>query len=345
MIKNSTFEFEKNTLFKNCILMKLNLLAFIGCFLWFQNSVAQYTDDINSNRPGNSMSAFSVGKTVFQLESGINYLDESHNFLDYTAKGYGVDLTARYGFYREQLEAIVNINYQNDCYNSDVLSQHRNGIKTTTIGFKYLFYDPMKNYEKPVNVKSWKANHQYDWHYIIPSVAGYVGFNLNTHKELFSRTTETIGTFGPKAMLITQNILPGAWVFVTNIFMDQYGTSMQSLGYVVTLTKGFNDQWSGFIENKGIKNDYYSDGIFTAGAAYLVSSSLQLDASVSRNYKDTPKLLFAGIGASWRFDGNYDEVLYRTPKKEKKKDKSTKSKDKEKEKTKKRLDEVPSVKP
>jgi len=322
--------------------MKLNLLAVFGCIVWFQNSVAQYTDDINSNRPGNSMSAFSVGKTVFQLESGLNYLNESHNLLDYIAKGYGVDLTARYGFYREQLEAIVNLNYQNDCYNSDVLSQHRNGIKTTTIGFKYLFYDPMKDYEKAVDVKSWKANHQYDWHYIIPSVAGYVGMNYNTNKELFSRTTETIGTFGPKAMLITQNILPRACVLITNIFMDQYGTSMKSLGYVVTLTKGFNDQWTGFIENKGIKNEYYSDGIFTAGAAYLVSNSLQLDASVSRNYKDTPKLLFVGLGVSWRFDGNYDEVLYRTPKKEKKKDKSKKSK--EKEKTKKRLDAVPSVK-
>ena len=117
---------------------------------------------------------------------------------------------------------------------------------------------------------------------------------------------------------------------------------MQSKGYVVTLTKGFNDNWSGFVENKGIKNEYYSDGIFTAGAAYLVSNSLQLDASVSRNYKDTPKLLFVGLGASWRFDSNYDEVLYRTPKKEKKKDKSKKSK--EKEKTKKRLDAIPSVK-
>ena len=323
--------------------MKLKLLAIFSCSLWFLNSFAQYTDDINSNRPGNSMSAFSLGKTVFQLESGINYLDESHNLLDYKAKGYGVDLTARYGFYREQFEAVINLNYQNDCYDSELLSQHRKGIKTTTIGFKYLFYDPMKNYDKPTNVYSWKANHQYDWHYIIPSLAGYVGFNLNSNKELFSRTTETIGTFGPKAMLITQNILPKSCVLITNVFMDQYGTSMQSLGYVVTLTKGFNDQWTGFIENKGIKNDYYSDGIFTAGAASLVSSSLQLDASVSRNYKDTPKLLYAGLGASWRFDDNYNEVLYRSPKKEKKKDKSKKSK--EKEKTKKRLDEVPSVKP
>ena len=33
---------------------------------------AQYTDVINSNRPGESMSAFSVGKTVFQSEFGIS---------------------------------------------------------------------------------------------------------------------------------------------------------------------------------------------------------------------------------------------------------------------------------
>jgi hypothetical protein len=31
---------------------------------------AQYTDQINSNRPGETMSAFSVGKSVIQLETG-----------------------------------------------------------------------------------------------------------------------------------------------------------------------------------------------------------------------------------------------------------------------------------
>ena len=31
----------------------------------------QYTDVINSNRPGETMSAFSVGKSVIQVETGI----------------------------------------------------------------------------------------------------------------------------------------------------------------------------------------------------------------------------------------------------------------------------------
>jgi hypothetical protein len=306
--------------------MKLIQLFFVCLFISSTNTFAQYTDDINSNRPGNSMSAFSVGKTVLQVESGLNYINENHSLLGYTAKGYSADLTTRYGFFREELEAVLNFNYQNDCYNLDTLGIHRRGLKTTTFGFKYLVYDPMKNYEKKIDVKSWKANHKYDWHSLIPSIAVYAGFNINSNKELFARTNKSIGTFGPKAMVITQNILPRAWVFVTNVFMDQYGTSMQTLGYVVTLTKGFNDHWSGFIENRALKNDYYSDGFFTGGAAYLFSHNLQIDASVSRNYKTTPNVFYAGLGASWRFDGNYDEVLYRKPNKEKEKKEKVKTK-------------------
>ena len=34
------------------------------------NAIAQYTDQINSNRPGMSIGAFSVGKNVFQSELG-----------------------------------------------------------------------------------------------------------------------------------------------------------------------------------------------------------------------------------------------------------------------------------
>ena len=317
---------------KNCLLLTIIFI--------FESTSAQYTDAINSNRPGNSMSAFSVGKTVIQVESGLNYLNEKHNLLDYKTKGYNGEVTARYGFFKEELEAILSINYQNDNYTSEILEIHRKGIKTITLGAKYLFYDPEKNYEKPINFLSWKANHKYSWHQLIPALSGHVGFNINTGSNLFFRGDEPVKKLTPKAMLITQNQFPGAWVFVTNIYFDQILSPYQSYGYVVTLTKGFNDKVSGFIENKGFKGDYYSDGIFTLGAAYLFDSNLQVDASISRNYKDTPKLLYAGLGCSWRFDENYDTVLVRAPKKdkEKKKDKSTKGKDKEK--AKKRLDEV-----
>ncbi|WP_245902708.1 transporter [Flavobacterium aciduliphilum] len=313
--------------------------------LCFTGATAQYTDEINSNRPGNSMSAFSVGKSVIQTEDGLNYINEKHNLMDYTVNGYSADMSFRYGFYRDELEAILSLNYQNDHYVTDWDNIHRKSIKTTTLGAKYLFYDPQKNYKKPVNLYSWKNNHKYNWHQLIPALAGYAGFNINTSNSLFFRGDEPVKKLTPKIMLISQNQFPGNWVFVTNIFADQITSPYHSYGYVVTLTKGFNDSWSGFFENRGIVGNYYSDGIFTAGAAYLLASNMQVDASISRNYKDTPKITYFGIGFSCRFDDDYSDLLLRIPKKKDKgkKDKSKqgKAKEKEKEKVKKRLDEVP----
>lgn len=41
----------------------------IGLFLTSFNSRAQYTDIINSNTPGRTMGAYTVGEAVYQLES------------------------------------------------------------------------------------------------------------------------------------------------------------------------------------------------------------------------------------------------------------------------------------
>jgi hypothetical protein len=321
--------------------MKIKHFALFVSIFICQNIFAQYTDVINSNRPGESMSAFSVGKTVLQLESGVNFIKEKHSVLDYEASGFGFDLNGRYGFLKEQLEAIVELNYQNDTYEDINETIPRKGLKSSTIGFKYLIYDPFKNYEEKINIYSWKANHKFKWHQLIPAVSLYAGANLNFSSNKFLYTNEESRNISPKAMLITQHIFPGAYVFVTNIFVDKITTNNQSIGYVMTLTKGFNEKWSGFLENKAIKGDYYADGIFTAGAAYLFGKNLQVDASISKNYKETPSLLYGGIGVSWRTDTNYKDVVIRAKKQDTKSDKKGKDKDKKK----KRLDEVELEKP
>jgi hypothetical protein len=97
------------------------------------------------------------------------------------------------------------------------------------------------------------------------------------------------------------------------------------------------------LENKGLKSDFYADGIFRGGAAFLMKENIQIDASIGTNYKNTPSLLFGGFGISWRFDANYNEVLLRIPKDKKdkgKKDKKDNSKDKSKDKTNKRKDSI-----
>lgn len=323
---------------KTKLKMKLKIVLLVVSLFCIKKSNAQHTDVINSNRPGESMSAFAVGKTVIQVESGLNYLSEDHNLLNYKADGFGLDLNLRYGFLKEELEALIEVAYQNDIYKTDLGSTKRSGIKSTTIGLKYLVYDPYKNRKEKVNLYSWKASHKFSWNQLIPSVAVYGGANLNFSANTFMTGTEELSKVSPKAMLITQNQFGNGYVFVTNIFMDKIGTEFQSLEYIITLTKGFNDKWSGFLENKGIKSDYYADGIFRGGAAYLLTEDLQIDASVSKNYKNTPAIFYGGIGISWRYDGRYEDVVMRTKKDKKPKDKSKKGK--EKAKAKERLDSV-----
>ena len=81
-----------------------------------QISYGQFTDEINSNRPGRSMMAFSVGKSVFQTETGLHYVNEDHNTLDYKASGFMAEFDIRWGLFFEQLELIAEFQYQNDNY-------------------------------------------------------------------------------------------------------------------------------------------------------------------------------------------------------------------------------------
>jgi len=322
--------------------MKLKYLSIFIILFSIEINYAQYTDLINSNRPGESMSAFSVGKTVLQFESGLSFLNEKHNRMDYKASGYGIGFDARYGFLKEELEAIIEIDYQKDKYTTSDFSKNRSGLKNTTLGAKYLFYDPYKKYEKKINLYSWKANHKFEWRQLIPAIAAYGGVNLN-FDDKFVANPDDNKKISFKAMLITQNQLGSGFVLVTNIFADKIASKYMSLEYIITLTKGFNSKWSGFLENKAMKSDIYSDLIFRSGAAYLINENLQIDASLSKNFKETPSIFYGGIGVSWRYTSNYEEILLRVEKKEKKKDKSVKGK--EKEKTKKRLDEIEVTKP
>ena len=305
-----------------------------GFLLISATQYAQYTDIINSNRPGKSMSAFSVGKTVIQAEAGLYGVREKHDLLRYDANGFGTELDVRYGAFFDQFEFVLNTQYQYDWYQAPLVNDTRSGFKQITIGAKYLVYDPFIKQDKP-NVYSWKANHKFSWKQFIPAVAVYAGVNLMPGNNPFTFPTDR--AISPKVMVIMQHHFGSKWVWVNNIIADKYMTDYPTLGIISTMTRGFNMRWSGFLEFQGYKSDFYADTVFRLGAAYLVRENIQLDASFNKNVKDTPALLLANVGMAWRFDSNY-ETNYKRVKgenKDKKKDKKSK-----KDKGKKRKDEV-----
>ena len=270
---------------------------------------AQYTEVINSNRPGVSRSAFSVGTNVVQFEAGPYTVREEHTPLKYEVSGFGVDFAARYGLLLPQLEINIEGTYQNDTQtdfrSSIALDSKRANFKNLTIGAKYLVFDPYKNAgEEKSNIFSYHANRKFKWSNLIPAVAVYVGANFDSKDNPY--TAPGVEGFSPKVMIATQNNFSSGWVFVMNLSKDRIGTDYSDFQYILTLTKAINEQWVLFGETQGIKSDFYADNLFRFGGAYLWSKDFQLDTALTFNTKDTPSVFGVNFGVSYRLDFHKD---------------------------------------
>ena len=95
------------------------LLLFLGAY----STKAQYTDQINSNRPGASIGAFSVGKNVIQAEAGLAFRNFTHaGYNNSTFRGTVSFLSLRWGFLLETLEMTYEGQYLIGSLNSKTLS-------------------------------------------------------------------------------------------------------------------------------------------------------------------------------------------------------------------------------
>ena len=90
--------------------------------------------------------------------------------------------------------------------------------------------------------------------------------------------------------------------FCNKFIGERITEDIPSYSYILTLTHTFTPNWSAFLENQGIKSDFYADQIFRGGAAYLLNKDFQIDASILVNFKDTPSRLYGRIGVSYRLD-------------------------------------------
>ena len=280
---------------------------------------AQYTEVINSNRPGVSESAFSVGTNVVQAEIGAFTVKEEHTPLQYEVSGFGIDFSIRYGLLFEQLEISLDGVYQNDTFTNNSASvsfeDKRANFRNLTLGAKYLVYDPYKNAEeaKP-NLYSYHANRKFQWKSLIPAVSVYVGANFDTKNNPFIPYTPFSNSgdessISPKVMIATQNNFNGGWVFVMNLIKDRIGSDFSDFQYIFTLTHSFTPQWVVFGEAQGISSDFYADNIFRVGGAYLWDKNFQLDANIAFNTKDTPSVFNIAFGASYRLDFHKDKEI------------------------------------
>ncbi len=274
------------------------------------NSHAQYTDVINSNRPGKANGAYAVGKGVVQLEAGLLFEQQDHALLNTESGIYGLDLALRYGLLFETLELQWEGVYQSQqiTYANLGTEERFTDFNTHRLGLKYLLYDRYKNPErnKP-NLYSWRANNAFRWSNLIPSVAVYAGANFVLGDNPYYPGEPTVS---PRAMVATQSRLSPRFVLITNVAYDRIGTEYPEWSYLISVSHAFrNPKWSVFVENQGIQSDRYSDLLLRSGVAYLISENFQADMHLGAGFKDTPSRIFVASGVSYRLDFHKDKVI------------------------------------
>lgn len=272
-----------------------------------QSIFGQYTESINSNIPGMSMSPFAVGKTLIQVETNGYYMTERNVSTTNPdkGKGYGGNIALRYGVWREEFEAVLTAEYRAMNYVTFPVNSH-NGIRNITVGAKYLFYDPFKNYEEKVNVYSWKANQKFKWKRLKPAIAAYLGANVNVLDNKFAPVYPTIG---PKLMVLFHNNLGKGTILTTNLFANNFIDPSINYGVIITASKALGKKFSVFVENESYLGNY-TNFVFTLGGTFLATDDIQVHTAISNSppIGNTLSQTYGGVGFSWRFDRMHKPV-------------------------------------
>ena len=304
--------------------MKKHLIIFLFLTPLVLNS--QYTESINSNRPGTSHGAFSIGKDVLQFELGISQLNLNHKYLDNASvKGISINYNVRYGLHFENLELFLKGGFikreiTNFTINGRFFeTRDEKFFNEHKVGLKYLIFDPFKNKEwHGMSMYSWKKNNRIRLTDFIPAISVFAGgdFVLVDHIQYddhFYRTKKQQylypdqAPFSPFFGIATQNHFQGKWVVVNNISVENLVGDYSNINYLFTLTHNLtNPKWSIFVEFQHFDNQIYSDNLFKFGIANLLSKNSQIDLNFGGSLKDTPTYSYFDLGFSQRIDWHKD---------------------------------------
>ena len=280
--------------------LKLSFLLFL---LGFSSTYSQYTEVINSNKPGFSESPYSVGAGVYQFESSLFLKDTSIEPTFSIPQSFGFDMLFRTSFFSEKLEFNAQVTYQKDkvafknVFTSDYSST---GLSRVTIGAKYLLFQ-QKYEDKSKETRSWKRRHAFDKKRLTPSIAIYAGLNTD-----FLNDINKTGSISPKLGILFQQNLSTDFNLISNFFYDKIGTEFFEYSYIITATINFSDRWSTFFENQTVFQKYQNNINLGIGFAFLYHRDLQLNTSLRYVMEGQSKGFYAGLGVSYRINKHKD---------------------------------------
>ncbi len=284
------------------------LAIFLLLMIASYSNYAQYTEVINSNRPGQSESPYSVGSGVYQFEAGLFFRKAAAIPTFSNPQALGLNLQFRTSFFDDSLEFNVTTAFQNDTYafkNIFESSYTKLNFSQFTVAAKYLVYAP--NYKKKsLEIRSWKKRHAFGWDRWIPHVGLYAGVNFGNLLGDFHKR----GAITPKFGVLLQNELSNELNVVTNLYYNYAWGRLPEWSYIVTATYNFNFHWSGFAEHQALFNKQEKQSNLGVGLAYLFSNDLQFNSVLRTTFQAENTVgIYAGLGASYRIDKHQDKFV------------------------------------
>ena len=231
---------------------------------------AQYSEILRTARPGNGVGPFTVGKNVFQFQTGIQY-DQSRGNNDqnssslFSSQRFGItetfELRAAFEIRNQQLNFNENTNSGLSKVIVGIRANVTNnaGTNKPSIGFQF-------------NVNTNIANSEYKSQDLAPSALLIIGKTLSDKFSL--GTVWGIGWSGDK--------------------LETYGT------YVIGLSYSLSERVGLLIENYGSVQSQNFDTNFDFGLSYLINNNLLWDLNFGGGDNDGTSNFFLTSGISWR---------------------------------------------
>ena len=246
--------------------LTLILISFLA-----QAASAQFGKTIRTGRPGAAIGAYTVGKKVFQIQTGFNYNERELENV-FGSNTWVFNSVFRYGIF-EKLEVSGVVNIRSDEALTVTGTENQFGVSNTQIGLRY-------------NILERKG--------AIPAIGLQGRLLLKAQSIDYQREN-----LGANLVLATGNKITDWLSLTTNwgIVWTGNGGDPNSL-YAINASFSLTEKWGAFAEVFGSFNSFSSN--YDAGFSYLVNNDLQLDASAGWQGQNGIVDIFIDFGLSWR---------------------------------------------
>lgn len=246
------------------------ILGFIFLIVTSNVVLAQFNETIRTGRPGQAIGPFTVGKSVFQTQTGFDFGGSSQKHTGFSNNYLNPNTVLRFGI-SEKIEINSALSYRID-------ESKLNGSKFNSSGLNLYSVGSRINL---INNGNSLPSLGLQGTILFPITFGDYEDGLISYK-LMAIAAQNIN----KKLSTTLNL---GYVLNTKI-----GSSVLNLSYSI------NDKWGAFAEIYGSFDKEFFQKNWDTGLSYLANNNLQFDISGGYGSNNNVNDYFISLGVSWR---------------------------------------------